>query len=168
MENNTRKPLPFNPPEGYTQQYVPADNPYIQAAKKYACENSLDPQHRTGSAIVKNGEIIGLGTNGSNYHQLHGCYRKDHGIPSGEGYELCEGCSPKNHSEPRAIENARSQGHDPKDSDIYLWGHFWLCEPCWNAVTAAGIKNVYLLEDSDILFDKTDPRNICGEKQCAA
>lgn len=151
-------------PEGRTILYVPESNPFIQAAKKFAREHSLDSTIQTGSAVVINDTIIGLGANGSDYHETNECERVKRNIPTGQGYELCEGCHPKNHSEPRAIENAIKLNHDPKGADLYLWGHWWCCEPCWNAMIKAGIKNVYLMEGSDKLFNKNNPNNIVGKQ----
>jgi len=144
--------------------YVPADNKYMQAAKKVAREKSLDKVMPTGTVIVLNGEIIGRGANGSEYHDKFGCERVRLNIPTGQGYELCEGCHPKNHSEPTAIRDAHEAGHDTNDAEAYLWGHWWCCEPCWNAMIDNGIAKVYLMEDSEHLFNKLSPRNIVGKQ----
>jgi len=151
-------------PLGRDILYVPENNQYIKIAKEFAKKNSLDKTMPNSSVIVKNNNIIGIGANGSDYHEKHGCYRIKNNIPTGQGYELCEGCSPVNHGEAKAIANAISLGNDPKDADIYLWGHWWCCEPCWIAMINAGIKNVYLLEGSEILFDKNNPNNIIGHQ----
>ena len=151
-------------PEGREILYVPESNLFIQEAKKFARENSLDKVMPNASIIVKDGEIIGKGANGSNYHETHECERVKQKMPTGQGYELCEGCHPKNHSEPKAIKNAQEVGHDTNGADLYLWGHWWCCEPCWNAIISAGIKNVYHLEKSEILFNKENPGNIIGRQ----
>lgn len=151
-------------PQDRAFTYVPASNEYMIAAREYAREYSLDTTMPTGSVVVSDGEIIGRGANGSTYHETHECERVKQGIPTGQGYELCEGCHPKNHSEPRAIDDALKTGHDTKGADIYLWGHWWCCEPCWNAMLEAGITNVYLLEGSEVLFNKKDPNNIVGHQ----
>jgi deoxycytidylate deaminase len=144
---------PYLPP-GQEFNYVPESNPYMQAAKEHALGHSLDNAMPTGSVIVKDGEIIGKGANGSNYHTENGCERVKQGIPTGQQYELCEGCHPKNHSEPRAIEDARENGHSTEDAELYLWGHWWACEPCWRAVLDAGITKIHLMEESEKLFNK--------------
>lgn len=151
-------------PEGHSILYVPASNMYIQEAKKFAKENSLDKTMPNSSVIVKDDKIIGIGANGSDYHEKNGCYRVKNNIPSGQGYELCDGCSPKNHGEAKALANAISLGNDSKGADIYLWGHWWCCQPCWDAMIKAGIKDVYLLEGSEILFDKNNPNNVVGHQ----
>lgn len=118
-----------------------------------------------GAAVIVSTElIIGLGANRSDYHAEFGYQRVVLGCKTGEGYELCEGCHPKNHSEPRAIENALARGYETKNADLYLWGHWWCCKWCWDSIIKAGIKNVYLLENSEVLFNKTHPENIVGRQ----
>ena len=151
-------------PESRVILYVEEDNPYMKETKKYACEHSLDKVMPNGTVIVKNGEVIGRGTNGSSYHETHECERVKLNIPTGQDYELCEGCHPKNHSEPKAIQNAKENGEDTNGADLYLWGHWWCCEPCWNAMIKAGIENVYLLENSEVIFNKENPNNIVGKQ----
>ena len=151
-------------PEGAEIKYVPADNPFMIAAKEFSRVNSLDKTMPTASVIVKNGEVIGLGANGSNFHETHECERVKLGCKTGEGYELCEGCHPKNHSERRAISAVKGKGIDPAGADLYLWGHWWCCEPCWEEMKAAGIKNVFLMEGSDVLFNKNNPGNVVGRQ----
>ncbi len=150
-------------PEGRTISYVPANHKYMKALKEYARIMSLDRQHPTAAFIVRNGEILGRGANGSKYHELHGCERKRLNVPTGQGYELCEGCHPKNHSEPRAISHAKESGHDTSGANLYMWGHWWICEPCWGLILEAKINDVYLMEGSEILFNENHPDNIIGK-----
>lgn len=149
-------------PIGRAILYVSAENPFMHRAREYALGHSLDDAVKTGSIIVKNGVIIGQGANGSEYHKSNGCERARRGIPTGEGYELCGGCHPKNHSEPRAIADALSRGFATTGADLYLWGHWWACEPCWRSMEEAAIGNVYLLENSERLFNKAHPDNVLG------
>lgn len=151
-------------PEDKTIEYVPADNQFMQAARSVAQEQSLDNTMPTGTVLVKDGEIIGRGANGSDYHDTHGCERVRQNIPTGQGYELCEGCHPKNHSEPRAIADAAEHGKDTHGAEAYLWGHWWCCEPCWNAMARAGIGKVILMKDSEILFNKEAEGNAVGRQ----
>ncbi len=53
------------------------------------------------------------------------------------------------HAEARAVKNAGVKAHG---GDLYLWGHWWCCKPCWDAMISAGIKNVYLYTESQKLF----------------
>lgn len=151
-------------PEGTTIEYVPEDNPFMAEAKEYAGAFSLDKTMPNASFVVKDGEIIGRAANGSDYHDKHGCERVKQNIPTGQGYELCEGCHPKNHGESKAIADAHKQHNDTAGADLYLWGHWWCCEPCWRSMEAAGIRQVYLLEGSERLFNKDAPGNIVGKQ----
>lgn len=150
--------------EGRTILYVPETNVFMIQAKEYARLNSLDKEMPNASLIVKDGVIIGRGFNGSIYHENHECERVKKNIPTGEGYELCEGCHPKNHGEGRAIDDAQRNNKEITGADLYMWGHWWCCKDCWNAMEKAGIKNVYLLENSEVLFNKKDPNNIIGHQ----
>jgi deoxycytidylate deaminase len=85
-------------------------------------------------------------------------------MPTGEGYDLCEGCNSKFHSEPSAIRDALSKNKDTEGADLYLWGHWWCCKDCWDSMISAGIKNVYLLDGSEKLFNKKSSENIIGHQ----
>ena len=136
----------------------------MRVAKSFARLFSKDKTLPGGAVIVYEEIIIGLGANGSDHHEKSGCRRAELGCKTGEGYELCEGCHPKNHSEPRAIQNALSRGYKTKGADLYLWGHWWCCKWCWDSMLKAGIKNVYLLEKSEVLFNKEHPDNMIGKQ----
>jgi deoxycytidylate deaminase len=151
-------------PEGKEIKYVSAHNSFMVRAKEIAQTMSLDKVMPGGAVVVKDNTIIGEGANGSEYHKANICERVKQNCPSGQGYELCEGCHPKNHSEPSAIRDAQGKGHNVDGADLYLWGHWWCCESCWNEMIQAGIKDVYLLEGSEELFDKNNPNNIVGRQ----
>ena len=151
-------------PEGRAIEYVPPNNEFIRAARLFARLQSLDKKMPGAAVVVKDGKIIGVSANGSDHHKKHGCERVRLKCPTGQGYELCEGCHPKNHSEPRAIQNARDQRYDPRGADLYLWGHWWCCKWCWNAMIEAGIARVVLMENSEVLFNREHPDNIVGRQ----
>lgn len=151
-------------PEGRRILYVSMENPFMQTAKAYAAAFSLDREMPTGSVIVKEGKVIARGANGSEYHEKHECERVRLNIPTGEGYDLCEGCHPKNHSENKAVEDAKENNVDTRGADLFLWGHWWCCKSCWDAMIRAGIRDVYLLEGSERLFNKKNPENIVGKQ----
>lgn len=151
-------------PEGRIIEYVPESNQFMAVAKYLASFDSLDKTMPGAAVIVKDGEIIGGGANGSDYHEKHGCERVRLGCKTGEGYELCEGCHPKNHSEPKAIRDAQNSENETQGADLYLWGHWWCCKWCWNAMIEAGINRVFLLKGSEILFNKEHPGNIVGRQ----
>lgn len=151
-------------PEGVEIKYVSAGNEFMVMVKEFARTHSLDKTMPGAAVVVKNGEAVGIGANGSDYHETHECKRVKRGSKTGEDYELCEGCHPKNHSEKRAIADTREKGVDLKGADLYLWGHWWCCELCWQEMTEAGIANVYLMEGGEKLFNKNDPDNIVGRQ----
>ena len=144
--------------------YVPAEHSYIVAAKTCAREESLDTTVPVGSVVVLDGAIVGRGANGSDYHKTNVCERVLQGVPSGTRYDLCEGCHPKNHSERKAIQHALAQGHKLMGASLYSWGHWWACESCWDAIITAGIANVYLMQGSEVLFNKDNPKNVIGRQ----
>ena len=149
-------------PKNRSISYVPQNDVFMVQARRQAIDHSLDKALKTGAVVVADGTVIGKGANGSKYHETHECERVRLKMPSGQGYELCEGCHPKNHAEPSAIEDAKNNGHESqlKGASLYLWGHWWCCEPCWNAMIKAGISDVFLLEGSEWMFDRENPKNI--------
>jgi len=154
---------PYLPPDRVFL-YVGSDNPHMLAAKAHAQANSLDATVPTGSVVVVGGTVVGCGANGSDYHKARQCERVRLGVPSGQRYDLCEGCHPKNHSEPRAIADAHTKVKFLQGADLYLWGHWWVCKDCWEAIIAAGIENVYLMEGSEKLFNRDHPDSIIGRQ----
>jgi deoxycytidylate deaminase len=151
-------------PEGRTIEYVSENNRFMAAAKCLAQFSSLDKTMPGAAVVVKNREIIGTGANGSDYHEKHECERVRLGCKTGKGYELCEGCHPKNHSEAKAINNTLENGNQTQGADLYLWGHWWCCKWCWNRMIEVGIKRVFLIDNSEVLFNKEHPNNIVGRQ----
>jgi len=140
-------------PEGRTILYVPRDNKYMLAAKKMAEEFSTDKKNPTGVVVVdKDGKILVSNSNQSAiknkfllYTHKNWCIRKFFKISTGQHYWLCPGCaSSKYHAESLAVEKAKESGINISDCDLYLWGHWWCCKPCWDKIISAGIKNIYL------------------------
>lgn len=157
-----RKEIPYIP-EGKQFEYVPENNEFMLQAKEVALRESLDKAHPTGSAIVIDGKVVSVGANGSEYHDMNGCERKRKNMPSGEGYELCEGCHPKNHSEQKAIAKTKEAGINISGAELYLWGHYWCCKSCWDAMLDSGVEKVILLDTADTDFDRNDPDNKIGK-----
>ncbi len=151
-------------PEDRTILYVPESNPFMAAAKEFARENNT-VKHVGAAVIVKDGAIIARGSIGAGIHgKQGGCIREKMNVPTGTQYDLCQGCGHEYHSEASAIHDAKMGGENTRDADLYLWGHWWCCEPCWKSMIDAGIKNVYLLESSEKLFNKAHPENIIGRQ----
>jgi deoxycytidylate deaminase len=159
-------------PKGRTIKYVPADNLFMRAAEEMRNTVSTDLYFPTGAVVVKDGVIVGKGANQSllrtqwllRAHQQWACIRRLFSVPSGKKYWMCPGCAPSSqHAETRACVDA-AKHTKTQDADLYLFGHWWCCEPCWNSIIQAGIKDVYLLEGSERLFDKNHPDNIIGKR----
>jgi tRNA(Arg) A34 adenosine deaminase TadA len=146
-------------------------------AKRVMLGYSTDKVHPTGAVVVKDGKIIGSAANQSalrnkyllDFHKKYFCVRRFFKIKSGEKYWLCPGCaSHRMHAEPRSINDAREKYGTSavKGADIYLWGHWWCCKPCWDSMIKSGIKNVYLVENATDLFKglRDKPININDKK----
>lgn len=160
-------------PEGREIKYVSAENQFMKIAREQAQLYSSDRNHPTGAVVVLNNEIVGMGANQvpikneffKKIHKEKICIRKILKIKSGEKYWLCPGCAKcEDHGEQQAIRDALKKAGNIEGADLYLWGHWWCCESCWNAMLKAGIKDVYLLEKSEELFDKNYPGNIVGKQ----
>ncbi len=150
-------------PEGRSIKYVSIDNIYMKEAMNIRNSLSTDMNHPTGAVVVYNGKIIGKGANQSvlknknliNIHKNYICIRRILKIKSGEKYWLCPGCSShKQHAESRAVRDALLRNNSIKGFDLYLYGHWWCCKPCWDSMIKAGINDVYLLDDSVSMFKK--------------
>lgn len=134
----------------------------MSLARDVAQKESTDSVNPTGSIVVKDGVIIGKAANRSplghikSLYELHKrgwCTRRLLKIKTGTKYWMCPGCATHaDHSEQRALRDAQKKGHDTSGSDLYLWGHWWCCKPCWDKIIASGVKNVYLLDESEAQF----------------
>ncbi|MSU55135.1 MAG: hypothetical protein EXS46_01175 [Candidatus Taylorbacteria bacterium] len=160
-------------PEGRTIKYVPAHDRFMRAAEDACRELSTDRQHPTSAVLVKDGVVVSSAANRAvlknskllAFHRKGWCVRKLLKTPSGQKYWLCPGCaSSKNHAETSVMRLAIKQGIDTEGADIYHWGHWWCCKPCWDSMIAGGIRNVYLLEESDKLFNPKYQQNIIGKQ----
>ncbi len=169
MEMRTEKIKYPYLPEGHKILYVGLDNSFMAEAKETA-KLSNDLQQPTGAVIVSENKIISRASNRNpltspfliNLHKKY-CIRHILKVPSGEKYWLCPGCGDKgSHAESRAVKQLLSRGVPEKPLDLYLWGHWWCCQDCWNYMLDIHINNVYLLKDSEILFNMKNPDNIIG------
>jgi deoxycytidylate deaminase len=161
-------------PKGRIIEYVSADDEFMKEAMRLRNSESTDVQHPTGAVVVKDGVVIGCGANRSalknekllQFHKDTFCVRRFLKIPSGQKYWLCPGCaSCKQHAESRAIKDALRKVKNAKGdstgkstiqliagADLYLYGHWWCCKPCWDNMIAAGIDRVFLVEGATELF----------------
>ncbi len=166
-EKNQQINYPYLP-EGRAIGFVAIENPFMAAAKKYMEEHTTELNHPTGSVVVLGGEIIGRAANKSalksrklqELHKNGWCVRRILKIPSGQKYWLCPGCAQlHHHAEARAVRDAlNNQKSAGKGSgsiagaNLYLYGHWWCCKPCWDAMIAAGIKDVYVVSGAYGMF----------------
>lgn len=171
-DNNIKKDIKYPYlPKGKTILYVPADNKFMVIAKEIAHNESTDKRFSTGAVIVRvsDNSIVVKDANKApltsekliNLHKKY-CVRKLLKIPSGQKYWLCPGCAAgDHHAEYRASKKLIKQGYNKTDQyDLYLWGHWWACADCWGKMLEIPIRNVYVMENSEILFNEKSPNNI--------
>ena len=136
-------------PEGKEIKYVVIGNEFMRAAKEILDHKGC-VKHPTSAVVVKDGKIVGRGTNAGKIVEV--CPRW--GSPTGTNYGPCkEICGQEGHSEVTSIADAKKKGNETMGADLYLYGHWWCCENCWNTMEKAGIRNVYLLDKSWELFN---------------
>lgn len=103
-------------PENQQIHYVPADNPFMKEATKLLSGAGCFA-HPTSGVIVRDGKVIGRGTNAAMYNDH--CPRRDvdrhpeieypteKGYPTGTGYHLCKKfCKQFGHAEPNSLYHA--------------------------------------------------------------
>ncbi len=150
------------------------NNEFIKSAKQSAIDYSLTSVFPIGIIAEKDGNIIARAGNGNGYHENNlntpkhrkGCIRRylndereKMGLDkfkSGEGFELCPGCHTDSHAEANLISTAKKMNKydELKNSNVYMYGHFWCCRDCWEKMIKAGIKKVFLPELADNFRDK--------------
>lgn len=134
-------------PDGRKIEYVRPDNEFMRAAQSLADKSTCTKQ-KTGAVIVKNNQVIAQGSNTGEV-VVKVCPREEQGFTTGTGYELCKDtCKQGGHSEEAAVRDGQSREINIAGADLYLAGHWWCCQPCWEAMIGAGIEHVYLSEDS--------------------
>ena len=72
-------------------------------------------------------------------------------------YNKCPGCRHDRHSEQCAIHKALRDGVHLAGSEIYLYGQWWVCEPCSGKAVSVGVQTIYLLPNAKELFDRGAP-----------
>ena len=138
-------------PKAKEIKYVSENNRFILAAKRMA-EGSGCTKQATGAVLVKDGKIIGRGSNAG--RKVNVCPRVLNGSKTGEDYHFCkEQCAQEGHSEVMAIKDANQKSHKTEGADLYLYGHWWCCEPCWNTIIEANVRNVYLVKGATEKFN---------------
>ena len=142
-------------PQGREMKYVASDHPFMVEAALAREELAGDPSFPVGIVIVKDGVGVARAGNGfSRGRQVHVGPRLVLESPTGTGYELCGLHDASGHAEQQVLEGARAAVIEPRGSDLYLFGHWWCCEPCWDAMIEAGIRDVYVVADAHERFSR--------------
>jgi deoxycytidylate deaminase len=137
-------------------KYVPIGDPFMMVAAEARETLSGDPLYPVGLVVVKDGEVVVRSGNGFSRGSgvVHVCPRVVLECPSGTGYDLCTLHDAPGHAEQMAVKIAAEQGTDIAGGDAYMFGHWWACEPCWNALIAAGIRDLYVIDDAHERFHR--------------
>jgi deoxycytidylate deaminase len=144
------KAYPYMPP-GCEIVYVKDDNPFIQAAKKVALESGCVKQS-TGAVIVIDNQIVAQGSNAG--LRVEVCPRVVEKCATGKGYHHCkETCKQDGHAEEQTAKDFQRKALSSEGAEMFLWGHWWCCEPCWDWIKKIGLTKVHLLEGATEMFD---------------
>lgn len=159
---------PYMPADRHLK-YVPAESKFMLTAKTARQERSGDSLFPVGIVLVKDGQVVAVAGNGFNRGAgtKHVCPRVVLDCPSGTGYELCHLHDPEGHAEPMVVAEAKRLGIDTAGADAYMYGHWWACEPCWNALIGAGIRDLYVTDDAHERFsrDRVYAETLSGNRQ---
>lgn len=139
-------------PKNRKLMFVKSTNRFMREATKLLAASGCIKQP-TAAVVVKNGQIIGCGANAGK--KVDVCPRVVHQCPTGTGYEFCKTvCQQEGHAEVTAIRDALKKTDNLKGASLYLDGHWWVCQPCWEEVLKHGISRVYIRTDSRELYKK--------------
>ena len=143
-------------PDNRTFCFASQNNLFIVAAKNAQEECSGDSLYPVGAVLVKEGKVLARAGNGFNQGPgtVHVCPRIVQECASGTGYDLCGLHDSPGHAEAMLIQEATKDGIDVSGSDVYLYGHWWCCKSCWNVMINVGVRDVYLLENPHVEFDR--------------
>ena len=98
----------------------------------------------TVAVIMKDGELIAIGTNEIHNPEVDECPREEAQMKTGEGYHLCKDeCMQGAHAEVNACQEA---GERAKGATLYLIGHTYCCDNCKKVMEEYGIKEVIIAD----------------------
>lgn len=143
-------------PKGKEFRFVSHNDPLMSEAAVARIECAGDPLYPVGIVLVRDGVVLARAGNGFNKGggTTHICPRVVLGCPSGQGYDLCTLHDSPGHAETMLMNIAREQGLDTVGCDVYMFGHWWCCEPCWKAMLDAGIRDVFVTNDAQTRFSR--------------
>src|SRR3989338_6141684 len=150
-------------------KFVSIDHPHMIAAECARRTCSGDSLWPIGIVLVRDGEVIARAGNGFNRgtSSKHICPRIVLDCPSGTRYDLCSLHDAPGHAEPMLMQVVSEKGINPTGCDVYLCGHWWCCEPCWNILIDAGVRDVYLVDYAQERFsrERVYTETLCGKRE---
>jgi deoxycytidylate deaminase len=169
--NNLGWPTHVAVPEGLTIAVVDMNHPHMHRAFLHAMQHQQLQEKSgmravTSTLVARDGTVI-MGVAGELCDTVHDNSKDDVTFHAETGrcdrmqsdgnvdYNKCPGCQHDRHSEQSAILKARRDGIDLTGSEIFLYGQWWVCEPCSAKAVAAGVTKIYLLPNARELFDRT-------------
>ncbi|MBF0428822.1 MAG: dCMP deaminase family protein [Magnetococcales bacterium] len=114
------------------------DRHWMDAARLAAQMSTCVSGRKVGAVFVRDKRLLATGFNGvpSGYPHPEVCFRRQTGVPSGQGLDLCV-CA---HAEANGIANAARHGVSLEGAKVYV-----TCQPCaacMGMLANVGIKHV--------------------------
>jgi deoxycytidylate deaminase len=143
-------------PDGDRLYFVSKDHPCMQAAAQARANFAGDTSFPVGAVIGMDNKCLVKAGNGYNRGGgvIHICPRIVLNMPSGKGYDLCDLHNSSGHAEQMVIKAAAEKNISTRGCNLYLYGHWWCCKQCWNAMREAGINKVFLIENAHKVFSR--------------
>lgn len=143
-------------------EYVNLENQFMRLAYKLAKNlymvKKWNLKTTPVAVLVKNGEYINHGVCADGAHAINGhCDRLGE---AGTSYGNCKHCAEEEHAERKALQAAYDK--DLQGSEVYVYGHYKMCDHCIAALKARGVTRFVLLENASTLFDRHHPQTVLG------
>ncbi len=144
--------------------YVDMNNPHMKTAYLIARRlydlNEWNEKACPVAVLVKDGNVIAAEASGNGMHQKEEfCARFE---KPGAPYSDCRWCNEDEHAEQRLVRWLRD---DVSGGDLYIYGHYRMCDACITVMRSKGIENYYLLEDADTLFNHHVEGSVIGKPE---
>lgn len=123
----------------------PSWDSYFMGIARLVAGRSTCLRRSVGAVLVRDKHILATGYNGAprglaHCAELGGCYRDQHGIPSGQRHEVCRGA----HAEQNAIAQAARFGVETDGATLFITNH--PCVICAKILINAGIARIVYAE----------------------